>query len=387
MSEPDKPFDKDLEALLRGEDELARLYRETRTHEAVPDSLDQKIIGLAQEEARRPIARRPRWIQPLAVAATLVLSLGVLINIWRDPVMRDQSLPQQAQDQSHTAEATRRQALPETRPAEEAVLRQPEAAESLEDDLPAGRRASASDVEAGGAPLPDAGKSVPGSRSTADQTDIFAKPWASASERFVPDPPPGPAEPAAGGALPGAASGASQASTAEPPPRAEADERIRIAPEQEARERRLLAEETQKKLEAERQAQQQRQLQEQQRRSEQQRQAERRMRSAPQSADSLQGSAAANELRSAAPATTTTPPSPVRPAPAAELSRVPSVKPSQAPTLEQQFETIRKLIRQGNHTDALNLMHLLRIENPGIELPADLKSYLSGAGLSGGDSR
>lgn len=100
-SERKVPDDRELEDFLAGKHPVGRAYRETSENQTAPRELDDAILRMAREHASRsmpeagvPIRRRPRWLQPLAVAATLALSLGVLMNIWRDPSLRDQVAPE-----------------------------------------------------------------------------------------------------------------------------------------------------------------------------------------------------------------------------------------------------------------------------------------------------
>ena len=63
-------------------DTILTLYRETR-RESPPDELDQRILAAARKNATiapLPVKRRPRspWPGPLALAATIVLSVGLV---------------------------------------------------------------------------------------------------------------------------------------------------------------------------------------------------------------------------------------------------------------------------------------------------------------------
>jgi hypothetical protein len=93
-SERKPPDDRELDDFLAGRHPVGRAYREVSDEETAPRELDDAILRMAREHAAAtPPRRRPRWLQPLAVAATLALSLGVLMNIWRDPVLREQAAP------------------------------------------------------------------------------------------------------------------------------------------------------------------------------------------------------------------------------------------------------------------------------------------------------
>jgi len=92
------PDDRELEDFLAGRHPVGKAYREASEHETAPPELDAAILTAAREAVRTPRARRPRWFQPVAVAATLALSLGVLLNIWRDPETREQMAPAESSD-------------------------------------------------------------------------------------------------------------------------------------------------------------------------------------------------------------------------------------------------------------------------------------------------
>lgn len=97
-SERKPPDDRELDDFLAGKHPVGRAYREVSEHETAPRELDDAILRMAREHAA-PKAdavtprRRPRWVQPVALAATLALSLSVLINIWREPSLRQQAVP------------------------------------------------------------------------------------------------------------------------------------------------------------------------------------------------------------------------------------------------------------------------------------------------------
>lgn len=90
-SERQPPDDRDLEAFLAGRGRISQAYGVAKDEDTAPAELDAAILEMARAEARRKIVRRPRWLAPLALAATLALSLSVLMTIWRDPVLRDQT--------------------------------------------------------------------------------------------------------------------------------------------------------------------------------------------------------------------------------------------------------------------------------------------------------
>tara|TARA_R110000850_G_scaffold67188_2_gene149539 strand:- start:55128 stop:56198 length:1071 start_codon:yes stop_codon:yes gene_type:complete len=88
------PNDREFEDFLAGRDKVSKAYREATRSTQAPEELDAAILAAARQAASRPkAARRPRWIRPMALAATLILSLSVLVNIWRDPVSRELASP------------------------------------------------------------------------------------------------------------------------------------------------------------------------------------------------------------------------------------------------------------------------------------------------------
>lgn len=94
-----KPDDRLLDEFLAGDSEMTRLYRETRAI-AAPPPLDPPVLKIAQDELGRPrivaagaTPKSPllRWRLPLAAAATVVLSVSVLVNLQSDPELRPQA--------------------------------------------------------------------------------------------------------------------------------------------------------------------------------------------------------------------------------------------------------------------------------------------------------
>lgn len=88
-----KKDDRLLDEYLRGDSPLSRAYRETGREEP-PAHLDAAI--LAQAEAAVGTRRKPRWFMPLSLAATVVLSIGVVLLMSREgvtPVPMETPLP------------------------------------------------------------------------------------------------------------------------------------------------------------------------------------------------------------------------------------------------------------------------------------------------------
>lgn len=99
MSELDPEKEaREFEDFLAGRDKIAAAYKEAvrDTNETAPPELDAAILQQAKAAVAPPLRRRPGWVGPLALAATLLLSLSVLLNIWRAPQTREMMSPDAA---------------------------------------------------------------------------------------------------------------------------------------------------------------------------------------------------------------------------------------------------------------------------------------------------
>lgn len=74
--------DERLDEYLRGDSPLSRAYREAGREEP-PPALDAHILAQARGEKAAPRGGKPRWLMPLSLAATIVLSVGIVLFMTR----------------------------------------------------------------------------------------------------------------------------------------------------------------------------------------------------------------------------------------------------------------------------------------------------------------
>ncbi|TAM45071.1 MAG: hypothetical protein EPN55_09460 [Gammaproteobacteria bacterium] len=74
--------DKRLDEYLRGDSPLTRAYRETGREEPSA-SLDARLLAEARGGNTAPRGGKPRWLMPLSLAATVVLSVGIVLFMTR----------------------------------------------------------------------------------------------------------------------------------------------------------------------------------------------------------------------------------------------------------------------------------------------------------------
>ncbi len=77
--------DKRLDEYLRGDSPLTRAYRDLGREEP-SSSLDARILAQARGEKAAPRGGKPRWLMPLSLAATVVLSVGIVLLMTRQGV-------------------------------------------------------------------------------------------------------------------------------------------------------------------------------------------------------------------------------------------------------------------------------------------------------------
>lgn len=70
--------DRLLDEYLRGDSPLSRVYRETGKEEP-PAHVDAAILAQARAAATAHRGGKPRWLMPLSLAATVLLSVGVVL--------------------------------------------------------------------------------------------------------------------------------------------------------------------------------------------------------------------------------------------------------------------------------------------------------------------
>lgn len=117
-----KPDDRELESFLSGEHAVSREYRRLDAP-AAPAALDDAVLRLAREAVAlpRPLPPALRWRLPLALAATMLLSLGTLRLMQADPAVQNAMELRDAAPQAVAAPApapvpVRREPAPQAAP-------------------------------------------------------------------------------------------------------------------------------------------------------------------------------------------------------------------------------------------------------------------------------
>ncbi len=87
-----KKDDQLLDEYLRGDSALARAYRETGREEP-PAHLDAAILAQARAATAPRRGSKPRWLMPLSLAATVVLSIGVVLLMSKQGVAPESMEP------------------------------------------------------------------------------------------------------------------------------------------------------------------------------------------------------------------------------------------------------------------------------------------------------
>jgi hypothetical protein len=166
----DQQYDKEFEAFLAGESDLTECYTELGREEP-PAELDAQILAEARNAAKvRRLKFGPRggWLKPVALAATVLLSLSLVMNIVVDTPVRfeqvaTESMPaparldaektiknQQAQElKPRVAEQSSMKAVEEiTVTARKRTVNEPDAQDEIMMDMLASESVSASTPEA-----------------------------------------------------------------------------------------------------------------------------------------------------------------------------------------------------------------------------------------------
>lgn len=93
MNDKDQITDQDIDNYLNGKDELSAVYSETSGLKA-PDHLEFKIKQMAREAERpsdnRPIGNKNAWYVPLAIAATVIIAIVLVVFLDTQDVSKDQ---------------------------------------------------------------------------------------------------------------------------------------------------------------------------------------------------------------------------------------------------------------------------------------------------------
>ncbi|MDB5967621.1 MAG: hypothetical protein JWQ90_71 [Hydrocarboniphaga sp.] len=109
-------------------DEISRAWATTKSVQP-PSQVDEAVLKFARD-AQAPVCSRRRWQAPLALAAVLTLGVGVVLQLWREPLVRA--------PQPQAAPAVLPASAP---PVEASVAGAPAAAKGAAADAVAARRA------------------------------------------------------------------------------------------------------------------------------------------------------------------------------------------------------------------------------------------------------
>jgi len=116
----DQRADKEFEAFLTGESELADRYRELGREEPPPE-LDACILAEARNAAKvRRLRFGPRggWLKPVALAATVLLSFSLVMNLVNESPVRYQQVVTESTEtraRLNVEQAAKRPRAPETK--------------------------------------------------------------------------------------------------------------------------------------------------------------------------------------------------------------------------------------------------------------------------------
>lgn len=151
MSGPERrtPDDQLLDRYLDGHSEVSRAYRRTSAPQPSAD-LDRRILDMARSELEKaPLARTAprrgnRWRTPLAAAAVIVLSFGVLINLQREDTLPTTVPELPAQRRPEAAKEAERAPAPAVAP--EAIRAEPQVSQQKAERDAEQKRRSASEA-------------------------------------------------------------------------------------------------------------------------------------------------------------------------------------------------------------------------------------------------
>lgn len=86
-SDPQLPSDDEIDAYLRGDDALSKAYRAAEREQPARE-VDDAVLAFAQQAVRPRRSLGRRWQAQIALAAVLVLGLGLVLDLWREPEVR-----------------------------------------------------------------------------------------------------------------------------------------------------------------------------------------------------------------------------------------------------------------------------------------------------------
>lgn len=151
-AENQKPDDSELEQFMAGDSRLSGAYRHLQ-QETAPAELDQAVLRMARQAVAAP--RPARWRLPLALAASVLLSLSTVWMMRQDRVARSEAF---LDESGVTLPPALMRDAPAVRQQAPMQNLQPQAAPAVSREKPAKqKRAAAAKPAAPAAPRPESG--------------------------------------------------------------------------------------------------------------------------------------------------------------------------------------------------------------------------------------
>lgn len=104
----------------RGEDPLVADTYKALAQERVPDHLNKKMLRMAAREGRTPYSRARAWMRPAAWAATVGLSLAIVLELTRLPQIEPDlaNIPVPGKELANKKDSAAKQRMPAAEPAD-----------------------------------------------------------------------------------------------------------------------------------------------------------------------------------------------------------------------------------------------------------------------------